>query len=493
MSPPHNTAAPSSTGSFQAGPSPGRQALTAALLACLKQSVSVGSFLDCLKQHAADVDDWIAIDLKQHFHDHWKNHQQLPNRRQYVDSLLKDYRRSAVTTYCTACREIEHDCKHRKRYQFQEVLGQGGFGEVVKAFDSEIERLVAIKYSHDVATNLQEVRTAAKLTGPGFVPILDVIHTKTQRLGVVMELVAAPTLGQALKDHPGPWELRRVCRIMESLLEALGKVHALGIAHNDLKPANLFLAPDDTVLVSDFGGATLLGEKHGQHTPGYKAPEVWRGQPNTVKTDLYSAACIAHELLTGRRCHPNAERDRYTDVVLQWNGTPDDLSKAVATALLLDPIQRPASAADFARPFRDCLDRLPKQPSADDHRLGPTPPHGCHGRDDFIASEVAAIARGLGSPGRARLYFGPGGIGKSTVAQAIARHPKLAELFGKERYHIALDGVVSAEGVAGSWRMPSASRATTGSSNSTNACKRRSTASSCSTPWTTPSPRPRPT
>jgi tetratricopeptide (TPR) repeat protein len=127
---------------------------------------------------------------------------------------------------------------------------------------------------------------------------------------------------------------------------------------------------------------------------------------------------------------------------------PKELVNALKQGLDRDSNNRPGSAREFAGLFRAFLDALPPESSPDVHRLGPAPPT-CFGRDGFINAEVAAIRDGIGSPRRARLYHGPGGIGKSTVARQIARHPSVAELFGAERYHVTLDGVASADGVAG--------------------------------------------
>ena len=448
---------PDSTVIHRPAITPGRERLNAELPNCINAEGDAASgknckeFENCLKQYANDIADWIRHDLRAHFLQHWNDKKQLPKRKTYVESLLKAHRHEVTRVWCDVCLEIETDCDHRNRYEIIRPVGQGGFGEVFRAKDTKIDRIVAIKYNHDPGTtNLSEVQIAASLIGQDFVAIYDVITTNTNRLAIVMEWVDAPTLDAVLKKQSGPWSLRRVCKIMISLLEALKKVHDKGIVHNDLKPANLFLNDDDTVRISDFGGATKIGEIGGQHTPIYSAPEVRDRKPNTIKTDIYSAACIAFEMLTGQRCFTSKVHDGTYDwpreLKSKLQGT---IVTAVDKALMKDANQRPESADEFMKAFADYLNSLTKEPTADDHHLGAAPSQVCHGRDDFIRDEVDAIQRNLGSPNRARLYHGPGGIGKSTVAQVIARHTEIAALFGTERYYAKLDGVTSANGVEG--------------------------------------------
>src|SRR5262249_26490541 len=154
-------------------------------------------------------------------------------------------------------------------------------------------------------------------------------------------------------------------------------VHDKGITHNDLKPANLFLNPDDSVLISDFGGATLFGEGPGQATQRYRAPEA----PLSVRADIYSAGCIAYELLSGRAYYD--VRNEAGPCAMVAAQVPRSLADAVRSSLAQDPLQRPQISADFAHPFQAFLDSLPSESSPDNHRLGPAPPK-CFGRDEFV-------------------------------------------------------------------------------------------------------------
>ena len=464
MSTAAETPNPDSTVIHRPAITPGRERLIAELPNCInaegdeESTKKCKEFIHCLEQYADDIADWIRHDLRAHFLQHWKDKKQLPKRKTYVESLLKAHRHEVTRVWCDVCLEIETDCDHRNRYEIIRPVGQGGFGEVFRAEDTTIDRIVAIKYNHDPGTaNLDEVQNAASLTGQDFVAIHDVKITKTNRLAIVMEWIDAPTLDAVLKKQSGPWSLRRVCKIMISLLDALKKVHEKGIVHNDLKPANLFLNDDNTVRISDFGGATKIGAIGGQHTPVYSAPEVLKTKPNTIKTDIYSAACIAFEMLTGQRCFTGNVHDGTYDwpkeLKSKLQGT---IVTAVDKALMKDANQRPESADEFKKAFAGYFTDLPKEPTADDHCLGAAPSHVCHGRDDFIRDEVDAIQRNLGSPNRARLYHGPGGIGKSTVAQEIARHKEIAAQFGRERYYAKLDGVTGA--VADAFRLDGADR-----------------------------------
>ena len=200
------------------------------------------------------------------------------------------------------------------RYTARETIAQGGMADVFRAKDETLGRVVAIKvlaerYARNKefhARFLREARTAASLSGERFVvAIYDVGETVDGLPYIVMEYAPGGTVADRLRE--GRPEVGLALSWLEQAASALDTAHARGIVHRDVKPANLLLAADDTVRVSDFGIAraagydtlTVAGTVLG--SAGYMAPEQARGEPSTAATDRYALGCVAYEIFTGRR------------------------------------------------------------------------------------------------------------------------------------------------------------------------------------------------
>ena len=200
------------------------------------------------------------------------------------------------------------------RYATPEPIASGGMGEVYRATDATLGRTVAVKVlsgrwaSHDEfhARFLREARTAANLSGePHVISIYDVSETRDGLPFIVMEYATHGTVGDRLQRGAVPPE--QALRWLEQAARALDSAHARGVVHRDVKPANLLIADDETIRVSDFGIAraadqdtlTAVGSVLG--SVGYMAPEQARGEPTSPASDRYALACVAFELLTGRR------------------------------------------------------------------------------------------------------------------------------------------------------------------------------------------------
>ena len=200
------------------------------------------------------------------------------------------------------------------RYATPEPIASGGMGEVYRATDATLGRTVAVKVlserwaSHDEfhARFLREARTAANLSGePHVISIYDVSETGDGLPFIVMEYATHGTVGDRLERGAVPSE--EALRWLEQAAQALDSAHARGVVHRDVKPANLLIADDETIRVSDFGIAraadqdtlTEVGSVLG--SVGYMAPEQARGEPTSPASDRYALACVAFELLTGRR------------------------------------------------------------------------------------------------------------------------------------------------------------------------------------------------
>jgi tetratricopeptide (TPR) repeat protein len=193
------------------------------------------------------------------------------------------------------------------RYEVLREIGRGSMGVVVRAYDPELARAVAVKIlsprlwdGSDARDRLRrEAQAMARLTHPNVVTVYDVA-THDDSLCIAMELVE----GETLRDWvtaPRPWrETLRVCILAG---RGLAAAHAAKLVHRDYKPENVLLAADGRVAISDLGLArdardatpTLAG------SPAYMAPEVFRGEPATAASDQFSFCVATYEALYGER------------------------------------------------------------------------------------------------------------------------------------------------------------------------------------------------
>jgi serine/threonine protein kinase len=198
-------------------------------------------------------------------------------------------------------------------YEVLEVIGQGGMGIVLRAFDDKLHRVVAIKVMATAlaATSpprkrfLREARAAAKVRHEHVVDIHAVEDQPTPYL--VMEYVSGETLQQKL-DRVGPLETPEVLRLGQQIARGLAAAHAQGLIHRDIKPSNILLekGADERVKITDFGLAraaddvslTQSGMIAG--TPMYMAPEQTLGEANDHRADLFSLGSVLYTMCSGR-------------------------------------------------------------------------------------------------------------------------------------------------------------------------------------------------
>lgn len=198
-------------------------------------------------------------------------------------------------------------------YEIHEVLGRGAFGVVLKAFDTKLHRMVAIKAMNpDLAATspprkrfLREARSAAAIKDEHIVSIYAVEEQPIPY--IVMEYVPGKTLQNFLDEH-GPLELQDVLRIGHQIAAGLSAAHEKGLIHRDIKPANILL---DTGLeikakLTDFGlaraadDASLTQSGLIAGTPLYMAPEQARGQTLDHRADLFSFGSVLYTMVCGR-------------------------------------------------------------------------------------------------------------------------------------------------------------------------------------------------
>lgn len=276
---------------------------------------------------------------------------------------------------------------HFGRYEVRRVLGRGGMGLVYAGHDPQIDRPVAIKtialeaLSDSEAAEFEarfrgEMRSAGRLLHPHIVALYDT-GREAGTAYIVMELVPGQDLKQRLAAGPPP-TLDEALRITLQLLDALGYAHARQVLHRDVKPANLMLQPDGSVKLCDFGVARLT-DADATRTQGllvgtvrYASPEQIGGAPIDARSDLYAAAIVLYELLTGQT--PSAGRsdaETLQRIVQQppqppsqlRPGLPPALDGVLLRALHKDPAQRFPSAEALAAALRAAAaDTAPTQP-----------------------------------------------------------------------------------------------------------------------------------
>ncbi len=280
-------------------------------------------------------------------------------------------------------------------YRIIEKLGEGGMGAVYRAVDAMVERQVAIKVlKPEIASNPEvlerfrsEAVTLARLNHPAIATLYSFFRQEEEYF-MVMEFVPGRTLEEVIRNEgPMPW--RAATDLLIHLLEALQHAHFLGILHRDIKPANIMLTPTRGIKVTDFGIARALGtarltrEGRMVGTLEYLAPERVMGKPFDERSDLYSAAVVYYEMLSGRV--PFESQSDYALIRAQAEQPPPPLAElgvvvpqplvdVLMRSLAKNPDERYPNAASMATALREAKIRAESQaPPIKETRLAPEP------------------------------------------------------------------------------------------------------------------------
>ena len=288
------------------------------------------------------------------------------------------------------------------RYRIEEELGQGQAGIVYRAFDTAIERVVAIKCLHapdaDVGpgetqlqreVQIEEAKVIGQLNHPHITTVFDMGHADRVPY-IVMEYVQGETLKARLAQmQTDPASVPQVLKFIVMVARALHYVHQRGILHGDIKPANLIVTPQGTPKIMDFGIArrspanrsaswSLAVEEQVWGTPAYLAPELLVSNEIDARADVFSLGVVAYEWLAGQKPFTGDTAEEILKAVL--NSRPPSLSElgdfhpelsaAIDQALARDPAQRFGSADALADALEICEERWFKQ-APKDQEAGP--------------------------------------------------------------------------------------------------------------------------
>ncbi len=235
-------------------------------------------------------------------------------------------------------------------------VGQGSFGEVYRAFDTTLEREVALKLllaggkdaESEARDLLREARALARVRHPNVVPVYGV-DTHDGRVGFWSDFVHGKTLS-AILAADGPFGAREAALIGVDLCRAVSAVHAAGLLHRDIKTGNVMREAGGRILLMDFG--LSHGRDAGQPYSGtlvYMAPELLAGAPATITTDIYALGVLLFHLLTTkypvsgssfheiRSAHESGSRRTLFDV---RPDLPEQLVRVIETAASPDPSKR---------------------------------------------------------------------------------------------------------------------------------------------------------
>jgi serine/threonine protein kinase len=272
-------------------------------------------------------------------------------------------------------------------YRIERQLSHGGFSIVYLAHDAN-ELPVAIKeylpnglalregdgplpsikpehvaaFNHGLKCFFEEGRAVARLSHPYLVRVTDFFRANGT-VYLVMRYERGHTLQEHIRKHEGPLAESFLRDLFGRLLDGLDEVHANGLLHLDIKPANIYLRADGSPVLLDFGAArqAMIGDGEilkSVYTPGYAAPEQYRGREGIGRwTDLYAVGACFYACLSGQpppTADDRLENDTLVPASKRWRGNyTSNFLELIDACLHLDPQQRPDNARELQQALLD--------------------------------------------------------------------------------------------------------------------------------------------
>lgn len=260
-------------------------------------------------------------------------------------------------------------------YRIDSLLGVGGMGHVYRATGPDGQAVALKLVKADLARDDTfrrrfdlEARIAQQVRHPHVVPVLD----QAEHEGIpylAQRYIPGGTLGDLIERH-ARLDLSRAVGICEQVASGLDALHAQGLFHRDVKPANILVDEQGTAYITDFGlakdsqGSLLTRPGQALGSLDYMAPEQIRSEEITLSADVYGLGCVMYESLCG--APPFADRqgmrvlwahlqDPPTSPAELRSDLPDGVSAAILTALEKDPAERQGSASEFAGQLRSAF------------------------------------------------------------------------------------------------------------------------------------------
>ncbi|MEZ4472276.1 MAG: serine/threonine-protein kinase [bacterium] len=259
------------------------------------------------------------------------------------------------------------------RYRIDAQVGRGGMGVVYRGTDLTLRRAVAIKVlqarggsSDTLKRFMREAQALAQVEHRGLVPVY-AVGRSGDLYYMVMKFIEGRTLSEIIKAE-APLSPQRLVPILVDVCAALQALHAAGLVHRDMKPANVMVGADGRVTVMDLGIVAEAGEAdlslNAIGTPRYMAPEMLSAAEVDGRADVYSLGVIAYHALTGTVPFdgPTAmavlfkhAHEPFQPIRQRAPGVPRGLAAAVERALAKEPGERFASAAELAVALQEAL------------------------------------------------------------------------------------------------------------------------------------------
>ena len=266
--------------------------------------------------------------------------------------------------------------KINDRYEIIKLIGEGGMANVYLAYDTILERNVAVKVLRgDLADDEKFVRrfqrealSASSLSHPNIVEMYDV-GEDNGNFYIVMEYIDGQTLKQLIKKR-GHLTVPEAIDIMLQLTDGLAHAHDAYIIHRDIKPQNIMIQDDGLVKITDFGIAMALNATQLTQTNSvmgsvhYLPPEQANGKSSTIKSDIYSLGILMYELITGSVPFKGDNaveialkhlKEKIPSIRRQNPTIPQSVENIVLRATAKNPKNRYDSVKDMNKDLKECL------------------------------------------------------------------------------------------------------------------------------------------